>query len=195
MANRIRPSAMVTARGRVLASAIAMASLLVVLLVPTPGVDAAKKKNGIIFNIKTSQGITGRITYLKYYEGEGRNFAQLEIAVLMTCTGGFGSYTERSNVILQGHTKGNTFSVDSQPQNTPTDQFRQSARVKFKPKGRRGGLPRWKKTTGTVSSSRSINDPFVRVSCDSGPVSFTTTSSRGERFGPRPSIIVVISPV
>jgi hypothetical protein len=179
-------------RRRLFAVAVAGLSLVAVVLVSAEGVDAAKKKNGIIFKIKTSQGIKGRITYLKHYEGEGRNFAQLEVEVRQRCEGSGYPYTERVNVILQGHTKGNRFSPTFQPQQSGGDRFRQSARVRFKPRGRSGGLPKWRKATGTVRSSRSIDDPFVKVDCKSGPVSFKTLSSRREHFGPRPNIIVIV---
>lgn len=179
-------------RRPLLALSVAGLSLMAVLLVSAEGVDAAKKKNGIVFTIKTSQGIKGRITYLKHYEGEGRNFAQLEVEVLRRCEGTSGSYTERANVILKGHTRGNRFSPKFRPQQSGGDEFRQSARVRFSPRGRRGGLPWWRKATGAVRSSRSIDDPFVKVDCASGPVSFRTLSSRREHFGPRPDIIVVV---
>jgi hypothetical protein len=172
--------------------AVAAISLPAMSLVPAQGAEAAKRANGIIFNIKTSQGVAGRVTYLRRYEGEGANFAQLEVEVLLTCVGEFGSYTERANVILQGHTRGNGFFADFYPQNTPSDQFRHTVSVRFRPTGRSGGLPRWKKAVGSVRASRAINDPFVKVECDSGPVVFETTSSRRARFGPRPPIIVVV---
>lgn len=168
-----------------------MATALTLLVAGAPA-GAAKRPNGIIFNIQTSQGIAGRITYLKNYEGEGKNFAQLEAEVVANCVGGFGSYTERANVILKGHTSGNTFFADFHPQNTSTDQYRQTASVSFAPPGRRRGLPRWRRATGTIRYTRSIHDLFTNVDCDSGEVSFFTTSSRRARFGPRPSIIVVV---
>ncbi|MGH2968290.1 MAG: hypothetical protein ACRDK0_04385 [Solirubrobacteraceae bacterium] len=179
------------ARARPLAIGAVAVALLVAVLVPAEGVDAAKRKNGIIFEITTSQGIDGRITYLKSYEGEGRNFAQLEVEVLRTCVGDVDSYTERVPVILQGHTRGSSFSPVF-TQNTATDQFEQTASVRFAPGGRKGGLPRWKRASGTVRAFRAIHDAFLNVECESGPVSFRTTSSRRARFGPRPPIIVVI---
>jgi hypothetical protein len=178
---------------RWLALGIAAVAMLAVLI-PTQVADSAtkKKKNGIIFNVQSSQGIAGRITYLKFYAGEGKNFAQLELEVIRNCVGDFGSFTERGLVLLTGHTSGNSFFADFHPQNTATDQFRQTASVRFSPGGRKGGLPRWRKATGTVRSTRSIHDFFTNVDCDSGPVSLVTTSSRRATFGPRPPIIVVI---
>lgn len=174
-----------------LAAGVVAASLGGALLLQPQGAEAAKKKNGIIFDIQTSQGINGRITYLKNYEGEGKNFAQLEIEVIRNCVGDFTG-PERGFVILKGHTEGNGFFFFSHPQNTATDQFQQSASGTFRPQGRRGGLPKWRNASGNVRSFRSIHDPFLNVDCDSGPVSFVTTSSRRARFGPRPPIIVVI---
>lgn len=186
------PRAADRTRGRLLAVALAGLALPAMALVAAQGAAAAKRANGIIFEIRTDQGIAGRLTYLKRYEGQGRNFVQLEVEVLLGCAGDFGSYNERTNVILQGRTRGNGFSADFYPQNTPTDQFRHVASVRFGPSGRSGGLPRWRKATGTVRAMRAINDPFVQVRCDSGPVSFETTSSRRARFGPRPPFIVVV---
>jgi hypothetical protein len=185
---------MVIAQRRLLTIGITTVSVLAVLLVPAPGVEAARK-NGIIFEIETSQGIAGRLTYVKNYEGEGRNFAQLEVEVVRDCVDPvLGTTRERVPVILQGRTKGNGFSSDF-TQNTATDQFQQTVSVRFKPKGRRVGLPRWKKAVGSVRAFRAIHDPFLDVECDSGPVDFVTTSSRRVRFGPRPPIIIVIPPL
>jgi hypothetical protein len=171
---------------------LVIAALAVGLLAaPAPAGGGARKPNGIVFDIRTSQGIEGRITYLKHYEGEGRNFVQLEVEVLRTCTGEFGNYRERANVILQGHTRGNGFSR-TRTQNSSTDSFRQRASVAFRPPGRSGGLPRWRRASGSVRAFRAIHDATTNVSCESGPISFRTTSSRRVRFGPRPPVIYVI---
>jgi hypothetical protein len=177
------------ARTRSVAIGAAAVSLLAGFLIAAAAVDAAERKNGIIFEIETSQGIPGRITYLKNYEGEGKSFAQLEAEVVRTCMGDVDSYTERVPVVLQGHTKGNTFKP-AFTQNSATDRFQQTANVRFKPGGRKRGLPRWKRASGSVQALRAIDDPFLSVECDSGPVSFTTTASRRARFGPRPPIII-----
>ncbi len=169
----------------------ALVAVLAALLIAAPAADAAKRKNGIIFEIQTSQGLPGRITYIKNYGGT-RNFVQFESEVLRTCVGSGGPYTERATVLLSGQTSGNAFFLDRQ-QNTSTDQFQQTATAELRPTGRKKGLPKWRRAEGTVRAFRGITDPFVQISCDSGNIGFTTVSSRRARFGPETVIIVARS--
>jgi hypothetical protein len=90
-------------RPRLLATAIVAASLLA----PVERIDAAKRKNGIIFEIETNQRIAGGSPTSRAARARGRNFARLEVEVLRTCVGDVDSHAERVPVILQGHTKGN----------------------------------------------------------------------------------------
>ena len=171
----------------------ATVSLLVMLLVPGQAAGA-NRANAIIFEIETSQGTQGRLTYVKNYGGR-RNFAVLEVELARPCLSPFSEpYTETVGVSLPGRTRGNSFSARYR-QNTSTDSFEQSASVRFRPGGRRGGLPRWRRASGTVRAYRAIHDVTTEVECNSGEVSFRSTSSRRTRIRPGEIVLVFPPPV
>ena len=162
---------------------LAIGAAAMTLLVAAPSADASKRPNAIVFNIETSQGATGRLTYVKDYEGR-RNFAVVEVELQRHCISpDFGTFMETVGVSLPGRTRGNSFMPRS-TQNTSTDSFEWSANLRFRPPGRKGGLPRWRRASGWVRAYRAIHDATTSVECDSGRVSFRTTSARRTRIEP-----------
>lgn len=162
-------------RGRRCAAALGLA-LAATAAVLFPAADAGAAKTGpnaIVFKIQTSQGIRGEIIY-----GERRHQVIVEVDVITYCTNDMGSFTRQPEVNNDGRTRGNAFSdVEYNPLSTPTEWEKWTASADFRPPGRKRGFPRWRKTTGTVQFTSSLQ-AFENEKCDSGPVSFVTTSAR-----------------
>lgn len=152
--------------------------------IPVPAAQAGipKEPNGIDFRIRTSQGINAHILYVDKAKS---GTVSVGVDVIMSCTGEMGPFTRRLDAVVEGRPKGNSFNgFYNSPLNFPGEFETSSANVSFRPGGRKDGFPRWRKATGAVRFSTASEAFGDR--CDSGPISFVTTSSDLGRFIPSP---------
>jgi hypothetical protein len=174
-------------RGRILGAACATALIAAIAM---PAGAVAKPKKVIAFDVTTSQGLTGSITYHRKHPSAGKRAILATIPVSATCVAQnptapptTSTTTETLTFGIAGNIGKNASSVSISVRETdginPLNYTNNSLQITMTPKKKRGEDPAWKNAKGSFTfelgtgAKATPSLAFTKV-CKAGPISFGT---------------------